>query len=188
MLSRTQFYSECFRRTLRGKFLLAEVFSSLGVLVCFALTLIWQPLAGDMSIVLLAVFGTILIGTLAVGMLNAPFGIYREMFDDYDIERKLTPEEERLQDGRARLAIYIVHGRHILENKKFLGPSKKYRNNWRTAVIDTLKEYYPEFCGEFETTHSKYKQMAARDKLIDDLGKLESIQRSVQNRIDRPPC
>ena len=160
----------------------------MGIFVGFALTQMWQPFEEDRSIFLLALFVAIFIGTIAVGLLNAPFGIYREMFDNYDFERKLTPEEERLQDGRARLAIYIVHGRHILENKKFLGPSKKYRNNWRTAVIDTLKEYYPEFCGEFETTHSKYKQMAARDKLIDDLGKLESIQRSVQNRIDRPSC
>lgn len=191
MLRRGQFYSEWLRRPFRGRILYAEGLSGLGALVCYVLPFIWPSLEGKLNVFPLLIFGAFFLGTIAVGMLRAPFGLYTELASEIDekqdladvetetlkkkfneVTRKLDRGSDFIECAR-KLAALITEGNEMRRITR--EDITEMRADWHERVMAVFEEYYPEAGADFSTIQSRRNPIAQQDILAEELGKLGGI-------------
>lgn len=78
--SKSEFYWECTKRAFRGKLAQVELVSGLLALVAVPIGLwLWPNASGAMNWVPLAIFGAFFVGTIAVGLITAPYWMFGEL-------------------------------------------------------------------------------------------------------------
>ena len=93
------FYLDCFKRAGRGKLLHVEAISGFLALVCLPVATYWNFFGSEiLNWLPLIIFGTVFLGTVAIGLLTAPYKIADQL------ERDRNALREKLDERVARQA------------------------------------------------------------------------------------
>lgn len=133
-----EFYQECFRRAREGKLFWAEAVSGLLALVMIPVGLwIWPTAQGTMNWAPLGIFATVFVATVIVGLIIAPYSMYRDVETRNNVLEKRLFDKEARQNAISKLWELRAEGVQIRNESVPAGDTADWEaryNDWRERV------------------------------------------------------
>jgi hypothetical protein len=138
--SRSEFYSECVRRACRGKLLLVEAIAGFLALVAIPFGLwLWPDSQGTMNWVPLAIFLAVLVGTIIVGLVAAPYSICGDLEVERNNLASKLDNRERRRAAIRKLWELRKTGVNIRNRTIAVATHPKWHRDYKSWIDEVLK-------------------------------------------------